>query len=547
MSQTLTRFVSRVQALIYAVKASVTVAILPRGGGKSSNIAPYWFIDRVLLMPRGASGIIGATYKQLLSRTLPPFLATLKEMGYVEGVDFVINRRPPKSWEAKPEVEPKSYDGVISWVNGHVTYLISQDRAGSPNSLSVQFHLIDEGRYLNKARYDDDAAPTLRGMYDLYGHLPEYCSVLIMTDQPTTASGRWLFDYEQYHDDKLVTILVNLHAQMTEHLREMNVVDIAPSTKETLRRSYNNLKHMYDELRKDSVLFIEGTMMDTVQILGKDAINRMHRTMNPHRFKVSILGERTKQIIGSFYPDLNEDLLVYTEKYNYHYLDTLNLRDGEEADWRQDADIDKNQPLRLGSDHGARYNGFVIGQYNGSTLRVVNNIFVIEPEVNMDAVQKFIKYYKGFPCNEVYLYYDHTHIAKSGKAENITFIDEVTDELTKAGWSVKRIYIGHTPSGTDRFNLASNCFRGKPGYPRVMFHRLNTEVLRNSMHDTIAKSGTKENEIRKDKSPERDLKISPELAPHGGDAFDTLLWGVCNPDDAQTEDVSSLPPMVSSR
>lgn len=541
-----TRYLSRPQALVQTVQAATTVAILPRGGGKSSNIAPYWFMHRVKLMPRGASAIIGSTYKQLLSRTLPPFITTLRQMGYVDGVHFVINKRPPKQWEAEPEVKPETYDGVISWVNGHETYLVSQDRPGSPNSLSVQFHLIDEGRYLNKPRYDDDAAPTLRGLEQLYGQLPEYLSTLIMTDQPTSASGRWLFDYEQYHDEKLNQILVNLYCMMLEHQQEMQSEDVKPTRKEQLRHSYNNLKQMYDAMRKDAVLFIEGTLEDTVQILGKDAIEKMKRSMHHNRFLVSIAGKRTKQMLGTFYPDLDEDTLTYPEKINYSYYNSIDILGGQEPDWRQDADLDVSLPLRIGSDHGARYNGFAIGQFNGRKLRVVNNMWVIEPEVNMDLVHKFIKYYKGYPTPVVIFYYDHTHIAISGKAENITFVDEVTEELTKHGWEVHKVFIGHTPSPTDRFKLSSNCFRGKAGYVRVEFNREKTEVLRDSMHDTMAIPGRKENTIVKDKRPEKDRNLSQELAPHGGDSFDILLWGVSNPNNTQIEQSSSLPPMVSS-
>jgi hypothetical protein len=547
--KTTTRFVSNPQALVFAVQPSTAVAILPRGGGKTSNVAPFWFKHRVDLMPKGASGIIGSTYKQLLSRTLPPFLSTLKEMGFIDGVDFVIRKKPPAFWECEQYVKPESFEDTILWSNGHVTYLISQDRAGSPNSLSLQFHLIDEARYLNKARYDDDAAPTLRAghvLKQLYGQLPEYLSTLYITDQPTTASARWIFDFEQYHDDRLIAMIVNIFSMMVETERKMDT-DISKTEREALRRSYNNLKDMYDILRKDAVLFIEGTLVDTVQILGKDAIRKMKRTMKPHRFNVSILGKRAKQIIGSFYPDLDDDIHCYNERYNYDYVLHGQPFNGDRNNWRQDADLDTSLPLRLGSDHGARYNGFWIGQFKNNKLYLVNNIWVVEPEVNMDAVEKLHKYYEGFPSNEIIFYYDSTHIAKSGKALNVTFVDEVVDYLRSKGWTVRKVYIGATPAHIDRFNLASSCLRGKPGFPRIEFNRAHTQIPRDAIHDTMALSCTTENDIKKDKAPEKDIKLSPELAPHAGDGFDTLLWGVCNPDEAQQEQGSSFPGFVSSR
>lgn len=542
-----TRYVSSPQALVKVVQAKTTVAIVPRGGGKTSNIAPDWFTKRVMLMPGAASAIVGSTYKQLLSRTLPPFFGTLREMGWRDGIDFVINQRPPTYWEATPIVKPETYDGVISWSNGHVSYLVSQDRPGSPNSLSVQFDLKDEARFLNKARYDEDSAPTLRGLAQRFGHLPEYLSTLIITDPPTTASARWIYEYEKLHNPKTIEAIVNLYVMMDEHLIAMDNPDNSATQTEHLRRSYNNLKAMYDELRRNAVLFIEGTLHDTVQVLGTEAIEKMKRDMQPSSFNVSVIGLRMKNVIGTFYPDLDDSMHVYEEKYNYGFLNTIASSDWDRADCRQDADLDPSLPLRLGSDHGASYNGFSIGQFNGHVLKYVNNMFVLNPETNMDLVLRFIDYYKTFPCRTIIFYYDHTHIAESGKALNVTFVDEVVGTLRSADWEVSVIYIGHTPSPTDRFKLWSKCLRAEPGHPRILFNRVKTEVLRQSMHDTLAKSGTKENMIVKDKSDERNPKISQELTTHGGDSADILLWGVANPNDTQSMDSSSLIPFVSSR
>jgi hypothetical protein len=546
------RFLSAPQALVQACQANTTVAILPRGGGKSSNIAPWWFTHRVKLMQRASSAIIGSTYKQLLSRTLPPFLSTLRRIGYAEGVDYVIGKRAPDFWEAEPFVKPEKYEDTILWSNGHCTYLVSQDRAGSPNSLSVLFHHIDEARYLNKERYDDDAAPTLRAGDEekkLFEHLPEFLSTLYTTDQPTTAGSRWIYDYEDYHSDKKVEVAVNLYCWMHETLNEMQSEGVSHTRKEELRRSYNNLKLMYDDVRRDMTLFIEGSLADTVQILGTDAVRKMRRTMKPHRFDVSIMGKRATTIIGTFYPDLDDDVHTYPEKPNYTYLDSLNKTEWDEADCRQDGDINPKLPLRIGSDHGSSYNGFTIGQYDGSVLKFINNMWVLNPETTKNLVKNFHDYYKPLQKHgtEIIFYYDHTHKGESGKADNITFVDEVVDTLRELGWTVRVIYLGHTPSPNDRFNLWANCLSGKAGFPRIKMNAQKTDTLRQSMRDTMAIPGTKPNTIRKDKKPERDKSISQELTTHGGDATDILLWGVANPNDTQQEETIGLTPMVSSR
>lgn len=549
-------YLNRPQMLVQAVQASTTVAILPRGGGKSSGVGPSWFLHRVKLMPGGASAIVGASYKQLLSRTLPPFLGTLKKMGCHEGIDFVVGCRPPNYWEASPLVPPKEFKDTIHWCNGHVTYLVSQDRAGSPNSLSIQFFMADESRFLNKERFDEDFIPTLRGNMDLFGHLPEYLSRLYMTDQPTTASARWLFDFEKEHDDQLIEALVNLHMRMQDHLREMEG-ELTDTRMEEIRRSYNNLKAMYDNLRlgwqvvdgkrkkMGSTLFIEGNLMDNIHILGMDAIRRMKQTMTPLKFRVSIIGKRMKKVIGSFYPDLDDELHTYPEETNYTYWDTLDINAGEKPNWQQDLDLNQDLPLIIGSDHGASYNGFTIGQDYGHKLRVVNNMYVLEGQMTEDLVHNFNDYYGGFPSNEVWFIYDQTHIAKSGKARSITYTDEVVNTLKSLGWNVKEIYLGQTPDPDDRYNLWSYCLRGRPGYHRVEFNREKCETLIMSMHDTLAKAGTEENTIKKDKSAERDKSLSQEKATHGPDSADILLWGVASPEAPAQQQQRSLPPIHS--
>jgi len=466
-------------------------------------------------------------------------------MGYVEGIDFVVCRRPPAMWEGKALVPPQKFDDVISWANGHTTYLVSQDRAGSPNSLSLQFNMKDEARFLNKERLDEDFQPTMRGNAELFGHLPEYLSELIMTDQPTSASGRWVFDYEKDHDQQLIEMLVNLYAQMQSHLRLMQG-DISTRRHNDLRKSYNNLKLMYDRLRKNSTLFIEGNVMDNIHVLKMDPIMDMKKSMSALKFNVSILGKRMKQVIGSFYPDLDDTKHYYQPEYNYAYLRTLDLVNGAKPDWRQDGELNTALPFHIGSDHGASYNGIKIGQLQGNTLKVVNHLYVLDGGTTEDVAYQFCEYYKNFPSNQVYFYYDHTHIAESGKAKNITFVDEFVNVLKTYGWNVNQVYLGHTPAATDRFNLWNRCLRGTPGYPRVQFHQEKCETLFMAMQDTKAKPGRVENAIVKEKKDERNESIRQDKTTHGPDGADILLWGVCNPEQLSIHSGDSLP-MITSR
>lgn len=72
-------------------------------------------------------------------------LAAWKRWGYFEGIHYVVGRKPPKSFR-QPIIDPKDYEHVISFYNGSVAVIISQDRPGSSNSLTLSWLLVDEVR-----------------------------------------------------------------------------------------------------------------------------------------------------------------------------------------------------------------------------------------------------------------------------------------------------------------------------------------------------------------------------------------------------------------
>src|SRR5690606_748277 len=52
-----------------------------RGTGKAQGPIAYRTSHAANMMPRGATGIIGATYMQLLDRTLPPLMKAWEKFG----------------------------------------------------------------------------------------------------------------------------------------------------------------------------------------------------------------------------------------------------------------------------------------------------------------------------------------------------------------------------------------------------------------------------------------------------------------------------------
>ena len=87
-------------------------------------------------MPGSTGGIVVPTFKHGLTNTIPGLLAAWKRWGYIEGLHYVVGRKPPKSFR-QSIIDPKDYEHVITFYNGSVAVIISQDRpARQTRSLS---------------------------------------------------------------------------------------------------------------------------------------------------------------------------------------------------------------------------------------------------------------------------------------------------------------------------------------------------------------------------------------------------------------------------
>ena len=89
-------------------------------------------------------------HKHGLTNTIPGLLAAWERWGFLNGVHYVIGRKPPKSF-GKPIIEPAAYEHVITSCNGSCAIIISQDRPGSSNSLTLSWLLIDKARAIQTA------------------------------------------------------------------------------------------------------------------------------------------------------------------------------------------------------------------------------------------------------------------------------------------------------------------------------------------------------------------------------------------------------------
>ena len=151
-------YFNRPQRLTQLIGGNTTVIVAGRRTGKTDSIAAPFVLRNMQRMPGSTGGIVVPTFKHGLTNTLPGLLAAWKRWGFINGIHYVVGRRPPKSF-AKPITEPHDYEHVISFYNGSIAIIISQDRPGSSNSLTLSWLLVDEAKFIDYDKLKDETLP----------------------------------------------------------------------------------------------------------------------------------------------------------------------------------------------------------------------------------------------------------------------------------------------------------------------------------------------------------------------------------------------------
>jgi hypothetical protein len=157
------------QLYVHELSPNSKTLVCGRRFGKSDGIMGPDLLYDIQHMPRSVGWIYQATFKQLLSRTIPSTLAFLERYGYREDVHFFVGRKAPGRMNFEmPYIQPRGGEGwnrCIHFYNGSVIHLLSQDVRYSANSLTADFGKVDEGRSIKKEKMVEEAMPTLSGSH----------------------------------------------------------------------------------------------------------------------------------------------------------------------------------------------------------------------------------------------------------------------------------------------------------------------------------------------------------------------------------------------
>jgi hypothetical protein len=523
-------YFNQAQQYIMYMAVRILVVIASRRFGKSEGIIMPTLLRNVTNMPRSSGGIVSATYKQALTRTLPATLSALERLGYREYEHYYVGRKAPKNAGFKdPYIKPRNWDYFIHWFNGSVNAIVSQDIKYSSNSLTLSYIIADECKTLDYQQLTDETIPAITPLV-YFKDCPWDCSRTYVSDMPTTRQGQWMLNFEKQMDAELIQLIEGLIHEIWQ-LKQ----------KSTGTAWYNQkvaaLEAELNDYRKEAILFAVFNVLDNLEILGERYVQDQYRELSPFKFFTAILSMKISRIEGGFYASINEKLHYYTA-YNNSHLNNYRADDGsidwkaasrETYDCRQDNDIKEDVPLCIASDTNININWLVVGQpdYIRHILRTVKSLFRKHPAMLVEVCNAFCDYYKPRRNKDVVFYFDQTFLQGKSATNPESFHETIVRILTVNGYIVYPVYIGLAMEHPQKHKEIDQAFKGSKNlFP--MFNKPNNEDLLTGME----KTGTviKPNGWGKDKSNEKEPDTEEDPCEHrtdGGDAWDTLFIG-CN-------------------
>lgn len=448
-----------------------------RGAGKSTGISDRMRVVTTA-MPRSNNLLIGETYQQILTRTLPSTILGLENLGIFKDLHYFIGRRPPSKWKwPAPYQPPNKFDRFIWFWTGAGYTLISQDKSGDGRGLNSDSQIKDEAALLDREKLEANTDPTQRGSNKkAFEKSKVFLSDLSVSTTPLTATGKWFIDREE--------------AAMRE---------------------------------PDQIKFLKATCEVNKQNLPDDYLEKARKKNIPWIFEAEYLNIRPKQIKDGFYPLLDEDMHTYN-RFNYTYYQEI----GQAIDCRGDEDLVATKPLIIGVDWGATINCLVICQHLGNEFRALKSMYVLgdNKEVQSDLFKQLHDYYRHHPTRTIYLWYDNMGNNDTGITK-YTRAQMARKQLSALGWNVQLMTRGgRNPEHGRKHILWNAILREDNGrLPVFRMNRSNCRELWVSMFNAAAKMGSRD-EIQKDKSSERSTAILRQHATDLSDAIDAAVYGM---------------------
>ncbi|GAB3233081.1 hypothetical protein GCM10027346_20790 [Hymenobacter seoulensis] len=530
---------NRPQLRFILAKLASAVSLWSRATGKSTLIA--WLMHMIVQhMPRSAWGLVGSTYGQILTRTLPSTIDALEKLGYFKDVHYFIGRKPPPSWGwPEPFQRPVKYDNFIIFYTGTGFHLISQDGGSSSSrGLNLDGWIADEGLLLDREKLGTDVIASNRGNLGIWD-CPLHHGKFIFSSMPWGDQGKWLLEDSAYYERdgvdfsqvrnqmiKLQVEFVDSRATSTRMALYQEILDLSAQL-----RFYANPKSMAAGKNKipKGLLYSEANIFDNLLNIGVGYLEEQRRELSDFVFLIEILNQRPATVEAGFYPKLNIGHHAQECMAN-DYIAGLNFNIGRlrQPGCLMDSDCLPFVPLRGAVDWGSKISVMTIAQIHkdAGEYRFLKDFYVKHPKLIEDLAKLFCDYYEHHHLKEFHFIEDSEWGNARKPDSKLTYNQQFAECLRERGWRVRFFNQGRVPNYAIRYKLGIDLL-GESDTRQLLirFNKVNNKNTLTAMSMAPLKENSR-GEIEKDKTSERKKTIPGEEATHFTDTVDLHFMSI---------------------
>jgi hypothetical protein len=529
-------YASWVNQMIDLVSPKDLFLVGGRGTSKTTEIQAERSINIIYDMPRAYSAFVADTYDNALRNIVPSLLeGWTQRRGWREGVHFVTDERPPKSWE-KPYKPPMTYKHTISTFTGHFFNLGSLAQPTSLAGNSYQHFFIDEAKNCN---YDKlkKLFPALRGDYVQFGHSPYFLGITATTDMPNIGDGEhdWILDREKDMDKERVLAALQAGIELNEvKIKLLKAKQTGNKARiKSLQNKYRIWYELWTRARMDLTMFYTVSSFANAEILRKNYFKIALDSLGLEEFKSAILSLKAELKAGEkFYLNLGAQHF-YDDGVDIKYYDHYKIGEKIEESSRALKYIQHRKPLDCGIDFGNQCS-MVLGQPLGNQYFVLKNLYTLAPDSSKELAKQFIDFFSSHENKVLNMYYDragnqYAKIKRDWATEIKDHIEKYNGKPT--GWHVNLMSRNQrTITQEEEYSFAKKLLgEYYSNLPRIKIDKHQCKFLKSSLELTKTKMGKDRNgstKLEKDKDNEKKLPLHklPLYSTNFSDAFKYLIY-----------------------
>lgn len=528
------RFGSWLKQTVDLIQPKNFYGVIGRGGAKTEDIVAERSMDIMADMPGSYHAFVCDTYDNALRNIVPSLITGWNRKGWIEGVHYVTDERPPKHFK-KPYKPPRTFKHTISVYDGCFFNIGSLAQPTGLAGNSYQHIFSDESRN-NDFEKLKKLLPAMRGDFTTFGHSPFFRGMTCTTDMPNIAEGDhdWILkqaenmDKEQiklilYCADELNKIKKSYHRAVT--FNDYNQI-------ERLKKHYIVWKANWIKARYDSTFFYVSSSLINIDILRPGYFLDALKSLGPEEFKTAVL---------SLDPEIKKGEKFYMNLGEHHFYSD-GVIDGYYKKYAIGEDfqsvslglkyVQHKKPLECGIDFGDMCS-MVTGQPRGNYYYILKNFFTLAPESSKELAKKFLDFYQHHETKLLHMYYDRSGNQYSKVKRD--WATELKDHIEKyngssTGWTVKLESINQrTITQEEEYSFAKKLLgEYYEKLPKIKIDKFQCRELKSSLELTktlVKKDKNGTTKIHKDKSSEAlSLEKRPLYSTNFSDAFKYLIY-----------------------